>query len=76
MTQLEIVRKLFRENGGFVNNRMLSDEDILYTGRNRVKEFEKEMPSGKKLKFIRGKTFLDNGWQIVNEVAEQMEVAI
>ena len=75
MTQLEIVRKLFRENKGFINNRMLRDEGILYTGRNRVKEFEKEL-SGQRLKTIKGKTFLDNGWQIVEVEARQMELAV
>lgn len=68
MTQLEIIDKLFRDNNGFVNNRMLRDELIHYSGRNRIYGYRDTVlaAKGKTLKPVRGKTWLDNGWEVVD----------
>ena len=70
MTQLETINKLFIDNNGFISKRMLRDEFIHYSGRNRIYEYRDTVlaAKGKTLKPVRGKTWLDNGWEVVEDI--------
>lgn len=69
MTQYETICDLFHNNSGVVSNLMLRDAGLSHTGRNRIGDYARRelWPRGKHIRFVKGKSFLENEWRIVDD---------
>ena len=74
-----IVKRLIERNG-YVTNAMIEPfgVDVVYTARNRIREYEHRelLPKGKCLRYEKGELWKENRWTVEDVKPVQMELAV